>query len=72
MLHTWQYIQNHRLLADVGGTELFNCKNDPNLLDLDKHLPAFYKQIILYWQDIATATPKNTNEVLSQPIWNNE
>ena len=31
----------------------------------------FYKEIIFYWQDITTATPKNKNEVLSQPIWNN-
>jgi len=28
-------------------------------------------QIIFYWQDIATVIPKNKNEVLSQPIWNN-
>ena len=66
----WQYIPKS-LLADVGGTELFKCNYDYNLLDLNNHLPAFYKQIIFYWQDIATATPKNNNEVLSQPIWNN-
>ena len=66
----WQYIPK-LLLADVGGTELFKCNYDYNLLDLNNHLPAFYKQIIFYWQDIATATPKNKNEVLSQPIWNN-
>ena len=66
----WQYIPK-LLLADVGGTELFKCNYDYNLLDLNNLLPAFYKQIIFYWQDIATATPKNKNEVLSQPIWNN-
>ena len=66
----WQYIPK-LLLADVGGTELFKCNYDYNLLDLNNHLPAFYKQIIFYWQDIATATPKNKNEVLSQTIWNN-
>ena len=52
-----------------------NCLNvimhDYNLPDQDSHLLAFYKQVILYWQDIATATPKNKSEVLSQPIWNN-
>ena len=66
----WQYIPKS-LLANVGGTELFKCNYDYNLLDLDNHLPAFYKQIIFYWQDIATVTPKDKNEVLSQPIWNN-
>ena len=39
--------------------------------NIDNHLPPFYREIIFYWQDIATATPKNKNEVLSQPIWNN-
>jgi len=68
----WQYIPKLLLsLANVGGTELFKSNYDYNLLDLDKHLPAFYKQIIVYWQDIATTTPKSKNEVLSQPIWNN-
>ena len=66
----WQYIPK-LFLASVGGTELFKSNYDYNLLDLDNHLPAFYKQIIFYWQDIATAIPKNKNEVLSQPIWNN-
>jgi len=39
------------------------------LLDLDKHLPALYKQItFFYWQDIyiATAQLKNKNEGLSR------
>jgi len=56
----WQYIPKS-LLANVGSTELFKCNYDYNLLDLDNHLPAFYKQIIFYCQDIATATPKNNN-----------
>ena len=37
-----QYILKS-LLVEVGGTELFKCNNDYNLLDLDNHLPAFYK-----------------------------
>ena len=52
----WQYIPKS-LLADVGGTELFKCNYGSNLLDLDKHLPAFYKEIIFYCQEIATASP---------------
>ena len=59
------------LLAGVGGTELFKCNYDYKLLDLDKNLPEFYKQIIHYWQDIAAATPINKTEVLSEMIWNN-
>jgi len=66
----WQYIPKS-LLANVGGTKLSKCNYDYNSLDLDNHLPAFYKQIMFYWQDIATTTPKNKNVVLSQLIWNN-
>ena len=54
----WQYIAKS-LQADVGGIELFKCSYDYNLLDLDNHLPPFYKEIIFYWQEIATATLKN-------------
>ena len=57
MLHGSTYQKS--LLVDVGGTELFKCNYDYNLLDLDNHLPTFYKQIIFYWQDIATATLKH-------------
>ena len=51
----WQYIPKS-LLADVDGTELFKCNYDYDLLDLDNHIPAFYKQIIFDWQDITTPT----------------
>ena len=44
----WQHIPKP-LLADVGGTELLKRNYDYNLLDLNNHLPAFYKQIIFYW-----------------------
>ena len=60
----WQYIPKS-LLADVGSTELFKCNYDYNLLDLNNHLRAFYKQIIFFRQDIAMAIPKNKNEVLT-------
>ena len=43
----WQYIPK-LLLADVGGTQLLKRNYDYNLLDLDNHLSAFYKQIIFY------------------------
>ena len=66
----WKYIPKS-FLSSVGGTELFKCNYDYNLLDLNNHLPEFYKQIINYWQKIASTTPHSKNEVLSQIIWNN-
>ena len=66
----WKYIPKS-FLSSVGGTELFKCNYDYNLLDLNNNLPEFYKQIINYWQKIASTTPHSKNEVLSQIIWNN-
>ena len=51
--------------------QIFTKKIATCILYPVSHLPTFYKQIIFYWQDIATATPKNKGRVLSQPIWNN-
>ena len=33
-----------KILANVGGTELFKCNYEYNLLELDNHLPAFFKK----------------------------
>ena len=57
-------------LSTVGGTEIFQCNYD--LLDLNGHLPEFYKQIIQHWQEIASTTPHSKTEILSQTIWNNK
>ena len=52
----WKYIPKS-FLSSVGGRELFKCNYDYSLLDLNNHLPEFYKQIINYWQEIASTTP---------------
>ena len=67
----WKYIPKS-FLANVGGTELFKCNYNYNLLDLNSHLPEFYKQIIYYWQEIAAMEPHSKHEILSQTIWNNK
>ena len=66
----WKYIPTY-FLANVGGTELFNCNYDTKLLNLDKHIPSFYKQVISYWQEINLSTPENKEAVLQEIIWNN-
>ncbi|KAL9988599.1 hypothetical protein ACROYT_G003061 [Oculina patagonica] len=57
----WQYIPKS-FLSSVGGTELFKCNYDYNVLDLNCHLPEFYRQIIHYWQEIASTAPHSKNE----------
>ena len=59
-------------LSTVGGTEIFQCNYDYNFLDLNGHLPEFYKQIIHHWQEIVSTTPHSKTEILSQTIWNNK
>ena len=66
----WKYIPTS-LLANVGGTFLFQCNYDCKLLCLSEYLPRFYKDIIALWQKITTTDPQNTSEVLEQVIWKN-
>ena len=55
-----------RFFENVGELELFNCNYDGKRLKLDKNLPSFYNQIILYWQDISSKAPLNKQDILSQ------
>ena len=66
----WKYIPTS-LLANVGGTLLFQCNYDCNSLKLNKHLPSFYKDIITCWQKVTANCPQTKSEVLDQIIWNN-
>ena len=65
----WQYIPKS-LLANVGGPELFKCNYDIGHLNLSKCLPAFYHEIITFWQDVIASNPKSKNDVLEQIVWN--
>ena len=67
----WQYIPKS-LLANVGGPELFKCNYDIGHLNLSKCLPAFYHEIITFWQDVIASNPKSKNDVLEQIVWNNK
>ena len=67
----WQYIPKS-LLGNVGGSELFKCNYDICQLGLSKCLPAFYQEIITFWQEVIASNPKNKNHVLEQIIWNNK
>ena len=60
------------LLGNVGGSELFKCNYDIGQFSLSKRLPAFYQEIITFWQDVIASNPKNKNDVLEQIIWNNK
>jgi len=61
----WKYIPKS-FLSTVGG--IFQCNYDHNFLDLNGHLPEFYKQIIHHWQEIMSTTPHSKTEILSQTI----
>ena len=67
----WQYIPKS-LLVNVGGPELFKCNYDIGHLNLSKCLPAFYQEIITFWQDVMASNPKSKNDVLEQIVWSNK
>ena len=56
----------------IGGPELFKCNYDIGHLNLSKCLPAFYHEIIPFWQDLIASNPKSKNDVLEQIVWNNK
>ena len=57
----WKYIPKS-FLSTLEGTELFQCNYDYNFLDLNGHLPEFYKQIIYHWQEIVSTTPHSKTD----------
>ena len=42
------------------------------VINLDKSLPKFYKDVIVYWQELVNIEPKTKNNVENQIIWNNQ
>ena len=66
---TWKFIPTS-LLSNVGGNLLFRCNYDVKYLKLNDQIPAFYRNIISYWQELNTIVPKQ-KDVLNQIIWNN-
>ena len=59
------------VLSNVGGKLLFKCNYDIKSLCINKHLPKFYRNIILHWQDLNRTTPEKKEDFLNQTIWNN-
>ena len=49
---------------------MFQCNYGCNSLNLNKHVPSFYKDIT-YWQKITATCPQTKSEVLNQIIRNN-
>ena len=66
----WKFIPTS-LLSNVGGNLLFRCNYDVKYLKLNDQIPAFYRKIISYWQELNTIVPKQKEDVLNQIIWNN-
>ena len=59
------------LLSKLGGKLLFHCNYNIKYLPINEHLPKFYQDIISYWQEINSTTPKVKEEIMNQIIWNN-
>ena len=67
----WKIIPTS-LLSNVGGNLLFHCNYNAKNLKLNDQLPAFYKNLIIHWQDVLNVdAPQFKEEVLNQIIWNN-
>ena len=58
------------LLSNVGGTLLFQCNYDLKYLCINEHLPKFYRDLLIHWQELNCTTPKDKEDILNQIIWN--
>ena len=59
------------LLSNVGGKFLFQCNYDLKYLCTNEHLPKFYGDVSIHWQELNCTTPKDKEDFLNQIIWNN-
>ena len=50
------------MLRKVGGAFLFQCNYDLKLLDL-KNLPAFYKNVLVVWEELNSRDPIDAKEI---------
>ena len=66
----WKFIPLS-LLSNVERKLLFQCNYDVKSSYINEHLPKFYRDIILYWQELNSTTPEKKEDVLNQTIWNN-
>ena len=57
-------------LHKVGGAFLFQCNYELKLLDL-KDLPAFYKNVLVAWQELNSRDPIDAKEIQQEILWNN-
>ena len=56
-------------LEKVGARLIFECKYDVKLLNTE--LPPVYNDILLAWSELKQATPKTSEEVSREILWNN-
>ena len=73
----WPQIKSNTCLCseNTRATRIFFCGHLVFLyrdLNLSKCLPAFYHEIITFWQDLIASNPKSKNDVLEQIVWNNK
>ena len=67
----WEFIPLS-LLWNIGGKLPFQCNYDVKSSYINEHLTKFYRDIILYWQELNSTTPeKKKEDILNQTIWNN-
>ncbi|CAH3178759.1 unnamed protein product, partial [Porites evermanni] len=61
-----------RVHSFVDAWRIVNLHNIGFTWSNPKCLPAFYHEIITFWQDVIASNPKSKNDVLEQIVWNNK
>ena len=56
-------------LSNIGGIN--NIRSNFNVSSIPKEIPNFYKECLKSWASFVSSEPTDINEILIQPIWNN-
>ena len=56
-------------MSNIGGIN--NIRSNFNVSSIPKEIPNFYKECLKSWASFVSSEPTDINEILIQPIWNN-
>ena len=56
-------------MSNIGGIN--NIRSNFNVSSIPKEIPNFYKECLKSWASFVSSDPTGINEILLQPIWNN-
>ena len=68
--HPWKVIPNH-IFSKISACNSLFFPNFGLSSSASISIPIFYEQLISFWSQVSSSTPRTTSSMLSESIWNN-